>query len=229
VFSQVAQPLGRILGGNTDYFAKNSALGVPRSNWVRRILSDGFQIRYYTMIGFDRYLPDVFRLFTLFSSDIRSSDLLNPDKIYVAGNSKIRSIRSVSIRCDSAASDVRKTSGYVVINETWFRDKTLSISSVGSDRIIQEWTSSSHRILSYLPTYIRPESFTCIYRIRPETPVTNWAWLIHWKITVHKWILNPFHQVSPSNIGFNGWHSNTLIDVSMYIVLNTDYPMPIVM
>jgi hypothetical protein len=180
------------------------------------------------MIGFDRYLPGVFRLFTLFSSDIRSSDLLNPDKIYVAGNSKIRSIRSVSIRCDSAASNVRKTSGYAVMNDKWFRDKTLSISSVGSDRIIQERTSSSQRTLSHLPTYNRPHSLTSIYRIRLETPVTDWVWVIHCKITVRKWILNPFHQVSPSNTGFNGWHSNTLIARNMYIVVNTDYPMPIV-
>jgi hypothetical protein len=89
-----------------------------RSNWIRRILSDGFKIRCYMMIGFDQLLFGVFRLCTLFSSDIRSSNLLNPDQIYVARNGKIRSIRSVCIQCDSGAFYVRKTSEYVVLNDT---------------------------------------------------------------------------------------------------------------
>ncbi len=89
-----------------------------RSNWIRRILSDGFKICCYTMIEFDQLLSGVCRLCTLFSSDIRPSDLLNPDQIYVTGNSKIRSIRSVCTRCDSGAFDVRKTSEYVLLNDT---------------------------------------------------------------------------------------------------------------
>jgi hypothetical protein len=89
-----------------------------RSNWIRGILSNALKIRSYTMIGFDRLLFDVYRLFALFSSDIHLSDLLNPDQIYVAGNCKIRSMRSVCIRYDSGASDVRKTSGYAVLNDT---------------------------------------------------------------------------------------------------------------
>ncbi len=89
-----------------------------RSNWIRRILSDGFKIRCYTMIRFDQLLFGMFRLFTLLSFDIRSSDLLNSDQIYVSGNGKIQSITSICIRYDSAASDVRRTSGYTVLNDT---------------------------------------------------------------------------------------------------------------
>ena len=90
----------------------------PRSNWVRRILSDGFKIRCYTVIGSGQLLSDVFRLFPLFFIEIRIPNLLSSGRIYKIGNDGIRSIRSVHIRRDPGLSGVRKSSEFAALNDS---------------------------------------------------------------------------------------------------------------
>ena len=63
----------------------------PRSNLVRRILSDGFEIRCHAAIGFGRLLFTRFRWYPLFSFDIHLSDSPSSDRIYTVGTDQIRS------------------------------------------------------------------------------------------------------------------------------------------
>ncbi len=85
---------------------------------MRRFLSGGVKIRGCPVIGFDRLLSGVFRLFTLLSIEIRIPDLPGLGRIYKVGNDQIRSIRSVRIRRDPGLSDVRESLESVVFNDT---------------------------------------------------------------------------------------------------------------
>jgi hypothetical protein len=117
-------------------------LRYPRWNWIRWILPDGLKTRRYTMITFNWLLSGVFRLFIPLSSDIRSPYLLNPDQIYEARNTKIRSIKSICIRYVSGASDVTKTPGYTVWNDTWFPEKLFTSLALEDIRVYKNETVS---------------------------------------------------------------------------------------
>ncbi len=74
-----------------SFYSLYEIIDHPRSTLSGQILTDGFKIWRYTMIGFGQLLSGVFRfgLFTLFSFEIRLSDLLSSDWIYIIGNDNI--------------------------------------------------------------------------------------------------------------------------------------------
>ena len=143
----------------------------PMSSWGRRILSDGFKIRWYPVIGFCQFLSDVFRLFTQFHAEIRPTNSLISDRIYYAGNDRIRLIWFGRLRYDPWLSVARKSPDSSPLNWTWFPDKSPPITAIGTCRNLSESVNSGHRLLPFPITKIRPESATCDHRMTPASHV----------------------------------------------------------
>ena len=143
------------------------------SSWGRRILSDGFKIRWYPVIGFCQFLSDVFRLFTKFHAEIRPTNSLISDRIYYAGNDRIRLIWFGRLRYDPWLSVARKSPESTPLNWTWFPDKSPPITVIGMCRNLSESTNSGHQLLPFPIKKIRSESATYDHRMTPASHVND--------------------------------------------------------